>query len=77
MKSETWYSQKLAEELQKTETKQKFIERELKEIQQKIAIEHQNASGLNEGKRNKKKEAIIDENRRDLLTPKINKIRKT
>ncbi|GIR95918.1 MAG: hypothetical protein CM15mP98_08880 [Paracoccaceae bacterium] len=33
LKSETWYSQKLAEELQKTQTKQKFIEKELKEIQ--------------------------------------------
>ena len=74
LKSENWYSQKLAEELQKTETKQKFIERELKEIQQKIAIDHQNASKAQlKAKEIRKKEAIIDDNRRDLLTPKINK----
>ena len=75
LKSETWYSQKLAEELQKTQTKQKFIEKELKEIQKKIAIDHQNASKAQmKAKEIRKKEAIANENRRDLLTPKINKI---
>ena len=75
LKSETWYSQKLAEELQKTQTKQKFIEKELKEIQKKIAIDHQNASKAQmKAKEIRKKETIANENRRDLLTPKINKI---
>ena len=75
LKSETWYSQKLAEELQKTQTKQKFIEKGLKEIQKKIAIDHQNASKAQmKAKEIRKKEAIASENRRDLLTPKINKI---
>ena len=42
LKSQNWYSQKLAEELNQKETKQKFIEKELKELQKKIAVEHQN-----------------------------------
>ena len=56
-------------------SKQKFIEKELKEIQKKIAIDHQNASKAQmKAKEIRKKEAIVNENRRDLLTPKINKI---
>merc|ERR1711991_981818 len=42
LKSQNWYSQKLIEELNQTETKQKFIKKELVELQKKIAIEHQN-----------------------------------
>ena len=42
LKSQNWYSQKLIEELNQTETKQKFIKKELTELQKKIAIEHQN-----------------------------------
>ena len=39
LKSQNWYSHKLIEELSQTETKQKFIEKELTEMQKKIAIE--------------------------------------
>ena len=75
LKSDTWYSQKLAEERQKTETKQKFIDRELNEIRKKIAIDHQNISRAQlKAKEIRKKESNLDEIRRDLLTPKINKI---
>ncbi len=75
LKSDTWYSQKLAEERQKTETKQKFIDRELSEIRKKIAIDHQNISRAQlKAKEIRKKEVNLDEIRRDLLTPKINKI---
>ena len=42
LKSQNWYSQKLIEELSQTETKQKFIKKELAELQKKIAFEHQN-----------------------------------
>ena len=75
LKSDTWYSQKLLEERQKTETKQKFIDRELKEIRKKIAIDHQNISrAQSKAKEIRRKEENLDEIRRDLLTPKINKI---
>ena len=75
LKSDTWYSQKLAEERQKTETKQKFIDRELNEIRKKIAIDHQNISRAQlKAKEIRKKEVNLVEIRRDLLTPKINKI---
>ena len=75
LKSDTWYTQKLAEERQKTETKQKFIDKELNEIQKKIAIDHQNISrAQTKAKEIRKKEENLDEIRRDLLTPKINKI---
>ena len=40
LKSQNWYSQKLADELNQKQTKQIFIEKELKELQKKIAIEH-------------------------------------
>ena len=42
LKSQNWYSQKLIEELNQTETKQKFIKKELTELHKKIAVEHQN-----------------------------------
>ena len=42
LKSQNWYSQKLIEELNQSETKQKFIEKELTELKRSIAIEHQN-----------------------------------
>ena len=75
LKSDTWYSRKLAEERQKTETKQKFIDRELKEIRKKIAIDHQNISrAQSKAKEIRKKEENLDDIRRELLTPKINKI---
>ena len=75
LKSDTWYSQKLAEERQKTETKQKFIDRELNEIRKKIAIDHQNISRAQlKAKEIRKKEETLNDVRRDLLTPKINKI---
>ena len=35
LKSQNWYSQKLIEELNQTETKQKFIKKELTELQKK------------------------------------------
>ncbi len=75
LKSDTWYSQKLAEERQKTETKQKFIDRELNEIRKKIAIDHQNISkAQTKANEIRKKEEALDDIRRELLTPKINKI---
>ena len=75
LKSDAWYSQKLTEEKQKTETKQKFIDKELNEIRKKIAIDHQNISRAElKAKEIRKKEVSLDEIRRDLLTPKINKI---
>ncbi len=74
LKSKTWYSQRLAEERQKTETKQKFIDSELNEIRKKIAIDYQNISKTQtKAKEIRKKEESLDEIRRDLLTPKINK----
>ena len=39
LKSQNWYSQKLTEELDQKVTKQSFIEKELKGLQKKIAIE--------------------------------------
>ena len=42
LKSQNWYSHKLSEELNQKETKQSFIEKELKELQKKIAVEHKN-----------------------------------
>tara|TARA_B100000963_G_C22620463_1_gene669675 strand:+ start:740 stop:1156 length:417 start_codon:yes stop_codon:yes gene_type:complete len=75
LKSDSWYTQKLAEELQNTETKQKFIEQELTEIKRKIAIDHQNVSKAEaKSKEIKKKEGILRETKLELLTPKINKV---
>ena len=75
LKSQNWYSQKLIEELNQTETKQKFIKKELTELQKKIAIEHQNmklAKAKADEKR--KKEASLLETKKELIIPKINKL---
>ena len=75
LKSQNWYSQKLTEELDQKVTKQRFIEKELKELQQKIAVEHQNMTkALKKADESRKKEAISLETKRELMTPKINKL---
>ena len=74
LKSQIWYSQKLAEELNQKETKQKFLEKELKELQTKIAIEHQNMTKAGrKADEKRKEEAASLEAKRELMTPKINK----
>ena len=75
LKSQNWYSQKLTEELDQKVTKQSFIEKEIKELQQKIAIEHQNMTkALTTADETRKKEAASLETKRELMTPKINKL---
>ena len=75
LKSENWYSQKLTDELNKKETKQKFIEKELKELQKKIAIEHKNMTKAGIKADEKRKEELASlEAKRELMTPKINKL---
>ena len=75
LKSQNWYSQKLIEELNQTETKQKFIKKELTELQKKIAIEHQNMKRANtKAAEKRKKEASLLETKKELMTPKINKL---
>ena len=75
LKSQNWYSQKLIEELNQTETKQKFIKKELTELQKKIAIEHQNMKrAKTKAIEKRKKEASLLEAKKDLMTPKINKL---
>ena len=75
LKSENWYSQKLTDELNKKETKQKFIEKELKELQKKIAIEHKNMAKAGIKADEKRKEELASlEAKRELMTPKINKL---
>ena len=74
LKSQNWYSQKLIEELNQSETKQKFIEKELIELQKNIAIEHKNmkkAEAMASEKR--KNEASLLQTKKELMTPKINK----
>ena len=66
LKSQNWYSQKLIEELNQTETKQKFIKKELTELQKKIAIEHQNM------KRAKTKAAEKEKKKSLCLRPRKN-----
>ena len=75
LKSQNWYSQKLIDELNRSETKQKFIEKELIELQKKIAIEHKNMKKA-EAKANekRKKEASLLQTKKELITPKINKL---
>ena len=66
--------QKLIEELNQTETKQKFIKKELTELQKKIAIEHQNMKqAKTKAAEKRKKEASLLETKKELMTPKINK----
>ena len=75
LKSQNWYSQKLIEELNQTETKQKFIKKELTELQKKIAIEHQNMKqAKTKAVEKRKKEASFLETKKELMTPKINKL---
>ena len=75
LKSQNWYSQKLTEELDQKVTKQSFIEKELKELQQKIAVEHQNMTkAVKKADETRKKEADSLETNRELMTPKINKL---
>ena len=75
LKSQNWYSQKLIEELNQTETKQKFIQKELTELQKKIALEHQNMKrAKTKADEKRKKEASLVEAKKELMTPKINKL---
>ncbi len=75
LKSQNWYSQKLIEELKQTETKQKFLEKELTEVQKKIAVEHQNMKrAKTKADEKRKKEASLLEAKKELMTPKINKL---
>ena len=75
LKSQNWYSQKLTEELDQKVTKQSFIEKELKELQKKIAIEHQNMTkAVKKADETRKKEAASLEAKRELMIPKINKL---
>ena len=76
LKSETWYSQKLSEEISLKETKQRFLNDELREIEKKIAYEHRNvkkASQKASEKRRKEKHEL--ENKLESMMPKINKLR--
>ena len=76
LKSETWYSQKLSEEISLKENKQKFLDQEIREIIKKIANEHQNvkrAKAKASEKRRMEKNEL--ENRLESMTPKINKLR--
>ena len=75
LKSQNWYSQKLTEELDQKVTKQTFIEKELKELQKKIAVEHQNMTkAARKADETRKKEASSIETKRELMTPKVNKL---
>ena len=75
LKSQNWYSQKLIEELNQSETKQKFIEKELTELRKNIAIEHQNMKRAeNKADEKRKKEASLLQTKKELMTPKINKL---
>ena len=75
LKSQNWYSQKLIEELNQSETKQKFIEKELIELQKNIAIEHKNMKKAEaKADEKRKKEASLLQTKKDLMTPKINKL---
>ena len=75
LKSQNWYSQKLIDELNQIETKQKFIEKELAELQKKIAVEHQNMKrAQTKADEKRKKEASLLETKKELIIPKINKL---
>ena len=75
LKSQNWYSQKLIEELNQSETKQKFIEKELAELQKNIAIEHRNMKRAeNKADEKRKKETSLLQTKKELMTPKINKV---
>ena len=75
LKSQNWYSQKLIDELNQTETKQKFIQKELAELQKKIAVEHQNMKrAQTKADEKRKKEASLLETKKELIITKINKL---
>ena len=75
LKSQNWYSQKLIDELNQIETKQKFIQKELAELQKKIAVEHQNMKrAQTKADEKRKKEASLLETKKELIIPKINKL---
>ena len=75
LKSQNWYSQKLIDQLNQTETKQKFIQEELAELQKKIAVEHQNMKrAQTKADEKRKKEASLLETKKELIIPKINKL---
>ena len=75
LKSQNWYSQKLIEELNQSETKQKFIQKELTELKKSIAVEHQNMKRANtKAEEKRKKEISLLQTKKELMTPKINKI---
>ena len=75
LKSQNWYSQKLIDELNQTETKQKFIQKELAELQKKIAVEHQNMKrAQTKADEKRKEEASLLETKKELIIPKINKL---
>ena len=74
LKSQNWYSQKLIEELNQSETKQKFIEKELTELKKSIAVEHQNMKrAKTKADEKRKKEISLLQTKQELMTPKINK----
>ena len=74
LKSQNWYSQKLIEELNQSETKQKFIEKELIEVKKSIAVEHQNMKrAKTKADEKRKKEISLLQTKLELMTPKINK----
>ena len=76
LKSETWYSQKLSEEISLKENKQRFLNKELSEIEKKIAHQHQNVKKANQkALERRKKEQHELENKLEAMTPKINKLR--
>ena len=65
----------MTEELNQKETKQSFIENELKVLQKKIAVEHKNMTKAEKkAAEARKKEAASLETKRELMTPKINKL---
>ena len=65
----------MADELSQKQTKQIVIEKELKELQKKIAIEHKNMTKA-ERKADEKRKEQEDflETKREMMTPKINKL---
>ena len=64
----------MIEELNQSETKQKFIEKELTELKKSIAVEHQNMKrAKTKADEKRKKEASLIETKKELMTPKINK----
>ena len=76
LKSETWYSQKLSQEISLKENKQRFLNKELREIEKKIAHQHQNVKkAAKKASEKRKKEKYELENKLEALMPKINKLR--